>query len=142
MRISDWSSDVCSSDLFSCGERVDDRLELRATQNFVIEHPLRKLRPITGRWQGDSGHGGGFDQRAGMLGGVVKLDALTAPWHVERRSIIGSGDRVANTIFDSRDLETGQRRCRSGPCLGGCGPKCADKADQKGVGEGKRGEGR
>src|SRR3546814_4350942 len=94
MRISDWSSDVCSSDLFSCGERVDDRLELRATQNFVIEHPLRKLRPITGRWQGDSGHGGGFDQRAGMLGGVVKLDALTAPWHVERRSIIGSGDRV------------------------------------------------
>src|SRR3546814_7886133 len=70
MRISDWSSDVCSSDLFA-GEGVDDDLRGSGAVGIVVERPalaglavpmdLRRLVKAGGG-QGDARHVGRLDE--------------------------------------------------------------------------------
>src|SRR3546814_1990861 len=47
MRISDWSSDVCSSDLIGAGDRRDPRFCERTTMTTRLDNS-RVIRPATG----------------------------------------------------------------------------------------------
>src|SRR3546814_6868266 len=45
MRISDWSSDVCSSDLRSARRSVEQRVVRTQVQCRVVEHEMHRNRP-------------------------------------------------------------------------------------------------
>src|SRR3546814_14216431 len=67
MRISDWSSDVCSSDLVTLGSDYSDRVETREVDQLVVEHGTLPLDDLY------------FDLKPLSANlGAVDYDALTA----------------------------------------------------------------
>src|SRR3546814_6984541 len=94
MRISDWSSDVCSSDL----KRMYDRLELGCAQYFVVEDALGKQWAIAWCRQCDGRHCGRFDQRARMFGGMLEFETLAAPRHSDGGLVVRRGDGSMDEI--------------------------------------------
>src|SRR3546814_2657437 len=83
MRISDWSSDVCSSDLFA-GEGVDDDLRGSGAVGIVVELPaLAGLAvPMDLRRLVKAGGGQGYARHVGRLDEVGEDDLLIADAHV------------------------------------------------------------
>src|SRR3546814_14944304 len=49
MRISDWSSDVCSSDLWIAGRLIDEREELRTFSALAQEQKIEAFRELDQR---------------------------------------------------------------------------------------------
>src|SRR3546814_17949212 len=53
MRISDWSSDVCSSDLLRIGEGVGHRIDRRPGDRVRDQHLVQFVKRMLGRPGGD-----------------------------------------------------------------------------------------
>src|SRR3546814_4488400 len=95
MRISDWSSEVCSADLYEVPERIDvprtgemdamgfarenDGFELGVGQGAVGDQPGRQDRTIRWSGRGDRGHRRRLDQRGRMrfrVGDTKRLERI------------------------------------------------------------------
>src|SRR3546814_4846161 len=102
MRISDWSSDVCSSDLQQ-REHADRMLELERPADLLARRPEREQRAAE-QQRGDDGAGGigeGFDLRAARV--------AARPRETER---LEAEDRE-----DARpQVEIGRASCRERVC--------------------------
>src|SRR3546814_8511589 len=115
MRISDWSSDVCSSDLGELIEREADArgeaLRLGDRLAVIAEQP----RHLGGRFQMPFGMGG--ETLAGMIDRHAEPDAGD---DIVQRSLIGRGvERIIggehrHTCFARRAGETGEAAGESG----------------------------
>src|SRR3546814_1431831 len=85
MRISDWSSDVCSSDLQALSIRADTLesvIKLSAHPDFTIANPNR-LRSLIGSLAANqrafhSGDGAGYRFLAGMILAIDRLNPQSA----------------------------------------------------------------
>src|SRR3546814_7504632 len=90
MRISDWSSDVCSSDLRSAHLRE------------AVELALVELERVV-----DAGHGGRVFQRGGLVAGGRAFDLGQVVLEVRDRLRMAPVDRV---------LQIGRASCRERVC--------------------------
>src|SRR3546814_6054322 len=100
MRISDWSSDVCSSDLSAGGKIEIDHL---AGSRRAARHPGRDVRELLGQHNGGVASAAARDQRAERLGEVappgkevvVDLQQVARRSHDEPPRLVG---RIARRI--------------------------------------------
>src|SRR3546814_13850015 len=99
MRISDWSSDVCSSDLQALSIRADTLesvIKLSAHPDFTLANPNR-LRSLIGSLAANqrafhSGDGAGYRFIAGM---ILALDRVHPPPAARLVTTLGSCRRFA-----------------------------------------------
>src|SRR3546814_12190233 len=111
MRISDWSSDVCSSDLRR-GDEETDRLHLA----------VRKRAAVLQR-QHHRG-GGGFvfaDEQAGFGGGDMDARALDRVDRLDRARQVGFARRAQRLALDRAARPHGERRWEGRRGGKGCG---------------------
>src|SRR3546814_1722456 len=101
MRISDWSSDVCSSDLFAANR-------LRVFSGRAGANKVGDVQPNAGR--------GGVEQRKLGVGGQPRiLDRLPEPGQPEKRlgNGIGGGDLPQRAAFLLRQCKRQHDAARS-----------------------------
>src|SRR3546814_11990580 len=103
MRISDWSSDVCSSDL---GGRFGPR-----------EHA-----------DGVNGWARAYRDRIGACGGYYTANGKRASGSVDRRGVVGGGAQGAASISSAGRSEERRvgKEC-GGPCRSRWAPWCSQK---------------
>src|SRR3546814_3029668 len=73
MRISDWSSDVCSSDLAGAGKLQVERLQalLRKTRPDIAQRIIAGRLPLECRWSRDVGSAPGVREETVHLGSDI-----------------------------------------------------------------------
>src|SRR3546814_5444871 len=103
MRISDWSSDVCSSDLPGVRRAADRRLA------SIKDHPHGQPGPLQGRWRGDEKHGRfSIDRHLEMTAeaGGIQFDA-----HFGKRDV-DTIDNVSDQRLDEPISTVTQQSCQ------------------------------
>src|SRR3546814_17126412 len=98
MRISDWSSDVCSSDLVIIGGRIADALRARNPAGRILMILFGVIAPIVPIWIGYTTANGTLFYVMNFLAGMFGAAAL--------------GAAAATT----QDLEIGRASCRERVC--------------------------
>src|SRR3546814_11596757 len=87
MRISDWSSDVCSSDLATTSRRCPSKADTRDERSFAmaIEKEHREFHAIdlSAGWESPSGYPPGIEQK--ILAGALDEGAKRGNRSEERR---------------------------------------------------------
>src|SRR3546814_3158459 len=102
MRISDWSSDVCSSDLLRTGQLHEHRRAVDAHDHLTLVASIGRLAEVDGR-EGDLGTvvGGGHDLALGrpplaLLGVLFAVDEDRSEEHTsELQSLM----RISYAVF-------------------------------------------
>src|SRR3546814_17055594 len=109
MRISDWSSDVCSSDLGSgMGDMSTEAAENAADTCHDIGGPAREDRQCTGLRADQAARNGGIHP-VGLAGGIQPLRHLAGRPRVDRGAVDDNGLRsgppgnAINAEFDMLD---------------------------------------
>src|SRR3546814_1014424 len=88
MRISDWSSDVCSSDLLTVARNVEYEIVWRiagnAARDIAAQAALdRSEEDKRGKPEAERG-----DQRPGRAAGTVQIGECSAHQRAERKSVV------------------------------------------------------
>src|SRR3546814_19956304 len=110
MRISDWSSDVCSSDLLDALQRLDVRVHVADLQSRFVE----EFGEILGHPLGQRRDEGAVTRRGGLFrldDQVVDLllDRLDLDWRIDQA-------RRADDLFGEHALQIGRASCRERVC--------------------------
>src|SRR3546814_16858316 len=95
MRISDWSSDVCSSDLMSPAAAL-------AFDEAVKREPAHPAAPFFAGLA--MAHGGDLKGANAVWSDLLALSPANAPWRadLEKRPEVRSGGHVCGSTFSSR----------------------------------------
>src|SRR3546814_3920742 len=111
MRISDWSSDVCSSDLNRLLEHVRPRSEGEVEGGALAYLAGRPQAPAV--LVDDPLNGGEADAGSGKLAGVVQAlkgaKELVGMCHVETRSVVADEIGVLPLVAAAAELDAGRR---------------------------------
>src|SRR3546814_5205588 len=119
MRISDWSSDVCSSDLPGRGSVGGDHPKQRHSHRDGVNEPVGTLaealvepgseRPARQQeMTADEGQSGG-DQRVGALEHGAHYEAVPLPRSEEHTSELQSLMRISYAVFCLKQKKTKKR---------------------------------
>src|SRR3546814_7787437 len=119
MRMSDWSSDVCSSDLTSCGCSTSTAIRSKAAWTTACGARRRRTdRDAVGRWRPPGEKSTALVTPAGHARLKSELDDL---WRVRRPEVVralaaaaAEGDRSENAEYTYRKKQLGEidRRVR------------------------------
>src|SRR3546814_19256559 len=121
MRISDWSSDVCSSDLL--GVAINERHAATRVVEYLLELGHRRI----GFVMGDPGHGASMARYQGYCDGLQRAGIAIESDLVVRGYFNFDSGRAAGehfvqmramhtAVFDSNDEKTGREAWREQGC--------------------------
>src|SRR3546814_1842985 len=105
MRISDWSSDVCSSDLVEIVGRLVEHQQVRVSREFTRE---QQPRALAARKRADE-RVGQFGIEQELL--EIALDVLLYPEHLD--PVAAVGEHVADALVGGHQLDRKSTRLNS-----------------------------
>src|SRR3546814_12129136 len=100
MRISDWSSDVCSSDLGASKPTEIPMPSVKVRENEPFEFALRRFKRTC--------------EKAGVLAETRKREYYEKPTQERKRKAAAAVKRQASRT--PRDVKTGRESCRERVC--------------------------